>query len=95
MKKSTFYIVVIVIIATISLTASGVFSQTRQSNGKLYDLDALDRIKTTNTARLDGKMYTVYQSKNGRLYFETGKLTKTGKPQRKYLTKSVSKKDTL
>lgn len=81
MKKSTFYITAIAIILLISLTASGVFAQT------VYNLDKADKVETKDTAIYNGKTYKVYANKKGRLYFETGKLTKAGKPTRKYLTK--------
>lgn len=83
MKRTTFYIRAIAIILLINLTASGVFAQT------VYNLDAADRVATKDTAIYNGKVYKVYANKKGRLYFETGKLTKAGKPTRKYLTPST------
>ena len=55
----------------------------------VYNLDAADKVKTKDTAIYNGKVYKVYANKKGRLYFETGKLTKAGKPQRKYITPAV------
>lgn len=52
----------------------------------VYNLDAADKVATKDTAIYNGKVYKVYANKKGRLYFETGKLTKAGKPTRKYLT---------
>jgi len=82
MKRTTFYITAIAIILLISLTASGLFAQT------VYNLDAADKVETKDKAIYNGKTYKVYANKKGRLYFETGKLTKAGKPTRKYLTPS-------
>lgn len=80
MKRTTFYITAIAIILLFRLTASGVFAQT------VYNLDKADKVETKDTAIYNGKTYKVYANKKGRLYFETGKLTKAGKPTRKYLT---------
>ncbi len=80
MKRSTFYNMIATIILLFSSTASGVFAQT------VYNLDKADRIETKDTAIYNGKVYKVYATKKGRLYFETGKISKSGKPTRKYLT---------
>jgi len=74
----------------ILMSCSSLFAQNLPQH-KVYDLDALDKVKTTNTAIYNGTTFIVYASKNGRLYFETGKLTKTGAPQRKYLRPAVKK----
>ena len=54
----------------------------------VYNLDATDRVETKSTAIYNGKTFKVYANKKGRLYFETGKISKSGKATRKYLTTS-------
>lgn len=53
----------------------------------VYNLDAADKVLTKHTAIYNGKTFKVYANKKGRLYFETGKVSKSGKLTRKYLTK--------
>lgn len=53
----------------------------------VYNLDAADKVETKHTAVYNGKTFKVYANKKGRLYFETGKVSKSGKLTRKYLTK--------
>lgn len=54
----------------------------------VYNLDAADKVETKHTAIFNGKVFKVYANKKGRLYFETGKVSKSGKATRKYLTPS-------
>lgn len=53
-------------------------------NGKVFNLDRVDEIETTNKAILKGIEYKVYATSKGKLYI---KLTsaKTGKQYRRYL----------
>jgi len=55
----------------------------------VYNLDAADKVETKHTAIFNGKVFKVYANKKGRLYFETGKVSKSGKATRKYLTPAV------
>lgn len=80
---------VIALTLLLTLVLGGVIASKAQTvpNGKVYNLDAADRVKTSNTAIYNGKTFIVYANKKGRLYFENGKVSKTGKLTRKYLTK--------
>lgn len=53
-------------------------------NGKVFNLDKVDEVETTNKAILKGIEYKVYATSKGKLYI---KLTsaKTGKQYRRYL----------
>lgn len=70
----------------VGLVLGLLFAVTPASAQTVHNLDAADKVATKDTAIYNGKTYKVYANKKGRLYFETGKLTKAGKPVRKYLT---------
>jgi hypothetical protein len=93
LQNKLFIAFIAMVFGMVLLLAAGLVQAQQVPEGKVFNLDAADRVKTTNTAIYNGKTYQVFAAKNGRLYFETGKLTKTGKPQRTYITPAV-KKDT-
>lgn len=76
-----------IIIACVLFIGLLVGSVMRAKAQTVYNLDAADKVETKHTAIYNGKTFKVYANKKGRLYFETGKVSKTGKLTRKYLTK--------
>lgn len=93
MKNSILKIALIAFIVMLTITAANIVCAQTAPQGKVFNLDAIDRVATPHTAILNSQEYKVYQNKAGRLYIETGVSKKTGKPTRKYLT-PAPKKDT-
>ena len=91
--KLTLKISLIAFIVMLTITAANICSAQTAPQGKVFNLDAIDRVATPHKAILNSKEYKVYQNKAGRLFIETGVTKKTGKPTRKYLTPAVKKEE--
>jgi len=89
--KTTLKIALTLFIVLFTIALANVCVAQTIPQGKVFNLDAADKVVTTNTAILNGKKYEVYANKSGRLYIETGISKKTGKPTRKYITPAVKK----
>lgn len=89
--KTTLKISFIAFLVMLTITFANICAAQTAPKGKVFNLDAIDRVATPHTAILNAKEYKVFQNKSGRLYIETGISKKTGKPTRKYLTPAPKK----